>query len=205
MPSMKRTAFGSTKKPKVYNQQARAAVFLDRDGIINPDTGYAFRPDDAELEIGVALGLSTLKKMGFLLPVITNQSGVARGYYSLYDVFAFNQKLNFILQKEAQISLDGFYICPHFSGGIIPQYKAECLCRKPKTALIEMARDEFNIDLTRSFFIGDKVSDAQCAHNASISPILVTKEKKLPSLDFACAIFSSLKDAVKYIKKNTQI
>jgi D,D-heptose 1,7-bisphosphate phosphatase len=149
------------------------AVFLDRDGTINEDPGYISDPQKVVLfpETGDALAL--LKKFGFLLIVISNQSGIARGLMTSEDVDAVNDKLNNLL-SEYKIKIDAFYYCPAH-----PDYSSEedCECRKPSPKLLFEATKEFNVDLEKSYFIGDTVADVQCGKNAGIKTILVRTGK----------------------------
>jgi D,D-heptose 1,7-bisphosphate phosphatase len=149
------------------------AVFLDRDGTLNEDPGYINDPEKVVLfpETGDALAL--LKKYGFLLIVISNQSGIARGLMTSKDVESVNDKINNLL-SEYKVKIDAFYFCPAH-----PDYSNEedCECRKPSPKLIFEATKEFNIDLKKSYFIGDSIADVQCGKNAGIKTILVRTGK----------------------------
>ena len=149
------------------------AVFLDRDGTLNEDPGYINDPEKVVLfpETGDALAL--LKKYGFLLIVISNQSGIARGLMTSKDVESVNDKINNLL-SEYKVKIDAFYFCPAH-----PDYSNEedCECRKPSPKLIFEATKEFNIDLKKSYFIGDSVADIRCGKNAGIKTILVRTGK----------------------------
>jgi D-glycero-D-manno-heptose 1,7-bisphosphate phosphatase len=149
------------------------AIFLDRDGTLNEDPGYISDPEKVVLfpETGNALAL--LKKYGFLLIVISNQSGIARGLMTGKDVDAVNERINNLL-SEYKVKIDAFYYCPAH-----PDYSSEedCECRKPSPKLLFEAVKEFNIDLQKSYFIGDTVSDVQCGKKAGIKTILVRTGK----------------------------
>jgi len=149
------------------------AIFLDRDGTLNEDPGYISNPDKVVLfpETGEALAL--LKKYGFLLIIISNQSGIARGMMTNKEVDAVNDKINNLL-AEYKVQVDAFYYCHAH-----PDYSTEeeCECRKPSPKLVFEATKEFNIDLGKSYFIGDAVSDIQCGKNAGIKTILVRTGK----------------------------
>ena len=149
------------------------AVFLDRDGTLNEDPGYISDPEKVVLFPETGGALSTLKKYGFLLIVISNQSGIARGMMTREDVDAVNQRINSLL-SEHKVKIDAFYYCPAH-----PDYSSEeeCGCRKPSTKLLMEAATEFNINLEKSYFIGDSVSDVQCGKNAGIKTILVRTGK----------------------------
>jgi len=133
------------------------AIFLDRDGTIIFDRHFIKNPYLVELIPGVVEGLSLFKKHGFLLIMVSNQSGIARGFFGKDKVEAVNSRMAIIL-KENDIYLDGSYYCPHS-----PDDK--CNCRKPAIGMAIQARDDFNIDLTGSYMIGDKPSDIQFGTN----------------------------------------
>ncbi|MCL2406398.1 MAG: HAD family hydrolase [Defluviitaleaceae bacterium] len=138
-----------------------SAIFLDRDGTINIDTGYTWNVSDLMFIKNVPQALKKLKDAGFLLIVVTNQSGVARGYCTLSDVKQFNDALNCRLKTLENTSIDAFYICPHLPyplGTVLP-YSIDCDCRKPKPGLIYKAGKDYNIDFLSSYLIGDKKSD----------------------------------------------
>jgi D-glycero-D-manno-heptose 1,7-bisphosphate phosphatase len=147
----------------------RAAVFLDRDGTLNVDKGYVHRIEDWEWIPGAIDAIAVLKKAGFLVIVITNQAGIARGYYDEADMTNLHTRINEELQTHGA-TIDGFYHCPHH-----PEFSAvrECECRKPMPGLIYKARQDFDIDLGRSWLVGDKASDIQAGLAAGIKSILV--------------------------------
>lgn len=143
-------------------------VFLDRDGTINIDTGYPYKLSQLEIIPGVPDAIAKIKEKGYLAIVLTNQSGVARGLYSLADVDNFNQRINEILYQSAHIMIDAFYVCPHYPDGIVAEFSHECNCRKPKTGLVYKAQHDYSIDLASSYMIGDKESDLRLAVNAGL-------------------------------------
>lgn len=136
------------------------ALFLDRDGVINLDNGYVSKIKDFVFIDGVFEALRGFLELGFTLFVVTNQSGIGRGYYTLEDFLHLNEFMLNELKKE-QISVKKVYFCPHAP-------EVGCLCRKPNTKMIEDARLEFDIDLANSIMIGDKDSDIEAAKNAKI-------------------------------------
>ena len=143
----------------------RNAVLLDRDGTLNVEVNYLSHPDQLELLPHTAAGLQRLQAAGWLLVVITNQSGVGRGYFDEAMLVATNERLRSILRAEG-VELDGIYYCPH-----VPE--AGCLCRKPSTGLVEQAAAELGFDPARAFVIGDKPSDIQLGTNVGAITILV--------------------------------
>jgi D-glycero-D-manno-heptose 1,7-bisphosphate phosphatase len=146
------------------------AVFLDRDGTINEDPGYLGDPSNVILIPGAAKALSNLKsKLNCKLIVISNQSGIARGLITTQMVESVNDKINELLLAE-EASIDAFYYCPYH-----PDFNSEeeCECRKPSPKLIFEAAKDFQIDLTKSYFVGDTPSDVICGFNAGLKTILV--------------------------------
>ncbi len=147
-----------------------AAVFLDRDGTLNEDPGYLGNPDEVQLFPGTGEALSLLKNnLKLKLIVISNQSGIARGIITKEMVESVNKKINELLENyDAEI--DAFYYCPAH-----PDFSSveECSCRKPSPELVFKAAKDFNIDLSRSFFVGDMITDIQCGINAGLKTILV--------------------------------
>lgn len=141
-------------------------VFLDRDGTLNPDPGYIRSPAQYELFPGVAEALARLKRAGARLIVVTNQSGVARGFFSERDLEAIHEKLVSLL-GEAGVVLDGIYVCPHHP-------EDGCDCRKPNTGLIDRALRDHVIDLSRSYLIGDQERDLELAKRVGARAVLVT-------------------------------
>lgn len=139
------------------------AVFLDRDGTVNEEVGYLGSPDDVRLIPGAADALMKLRDAGFKIVIVSNQSGVARGYFTEKDVAAVNARLIDLLRKEGA-SLDAIYYCPHLDG---------CECRKPKTGMVERARVELGVDPKKSYLIGDHAADMKLAHNAGATGIMV--------------------------------
>lgn len=143
----------------------RKAVFLDRDGTINADPGYLGDPEKFHFLPGVIGGLKRLREAGFLIFVVSNQSGIARGFFKDEDLKKIHDKMTAALNAEG-IELDGIYYCPH--------HPAErCSCRKPSPKMVLEASRSFDIDLRDSFFIGDRASDIETGKNAGCGAILV--------------------------------
>jgi D-glycero-D-manno-heptose 1,7-bisphosphate phosphatase len=141
------------------------AVFLDRDGTINEEVNYLSKPEDFRLLPGAALAIRLLKEKGWLVVVITNQSGVARAYYTEGDVAAMHARLRADL-AQAGTGVDAIYYCPH-------QPDDACACRKPGTLLFEQAAHDFDIDLAASYVVGDKQSDLLPGKRLGCGTILV--------------------------------
>ena len=148
------------------------AIFLDRDGTINEEMGYINHIERFKIFPFVAESIKSLKENGFKVVIVTNQSGIARGYFTEKLLNEVHQKLIEYLEKH-KTKLDGIYYCPHHPTEGEGIYKQKCNCRKPKTGLIERAVKEHNIDLSSSYMIGDRFKDMIFAHNLNIKSGLV--------------------------------
>jgi len=147
----------------------RPAVFLDRDDTLNIDPGYLSDPGSVRLFSDVPEGLSRLKERGFLLIVLSNQSGIGRGYFTQEEAEAVNAKINTLLPGKAAI--DAFYFCPHTP-------EEECSCRKPSPGLLDAACRDYEIDLERSFMVGDKESDILLGKYAGLETVLINRSSR---------------------------
>ena len=143
----------------------RRAVFLDRDGTINVDNGYVIERDKFELLPGVPEALKRLQDAGFLLVVVTNQSGIGRGFFSLETVDALHEHMRELL-REYGVELNGIYLCPHGPN-------EGCECRKPKPGMLLQAAKDLGIDLEQSYMVGDQLSDVQAGIRAGCCPLLI--------------------------------
>ena len=145
--------------------KSNKCVFLDRDGTIIEDGEYVVDIKKLQLKTDAVESLKKLQNEGFLLVIITNQSGVARGYFTEQDVVNFNDYLVNLL-KEQGVFIDDVYYCPHMVGAVVEKYNVDCDCRKPKTGMFMRAINKFNIDLSKSYAIGDKIRDmCICGNN----------------------------------------
>lgn len=165
----------------------RPAVFLDRDGTIIHDKGYLSDPKKIDYFSNTVEALKLLKKAGFILVVVTNQSGVARGYFAENDIKIIHTQIKGDLLKQ-KAAPDAFFYCPHYPGGKVKSFSRVCHCRKPKTGMVKQALKSLPIDLKRSFMVGDKMDDLMLSVNARLAGgILVrtgngrTSEKELKS------------------------
>lgn len=137
---------------------------MDRDGTINIDKGYVHKKEDFELLPGVQDALYRFQEAGYLLIIVTNQSGIARGYFTEKEYKEFDLFVRDSLRIQG-IHINDSYYCPHLLGGSNLQYAIECNCRKPKIGLFEKAIMEHNIDPNRSIIIGDKIRDLVLCNN----------------------------------------
>jgi D-glycero-D-manno-heptose 1,7-bisphosphate phosphatase len=167
-------------------KSAHRAVFLDRDGTINVEKEYLHRPEDLELIDGAAQSIARLNRAGFLVIVVTNQSGVARGYFSVEDVNRLHQVMQQQLAEDGA-RIDAFYLCPHHPDKGLDPYRVVCDCRKGKPGMLMQAAAEWNIDLPASFMVGDKKSDLLAGIAAGCHPCLVTTGYGVEHRTFALA------------------
>jgi D-glycero-D-manno-heptose 1,7-bisphosphate phosphatase len=150
----------------------RAAVFLDRDGTINKEVGYLSNPGGLVLIDGSGGAVRRINEAGFLAVLVTNQSGIARGYFTEAVLETIHARLTAELEKTGA-RLDGIYVCPHHTEGTVASYTVDCGCRKPQTALVEKAARNLDIDLSASYMVGDHFKDIELARNSGMRSVLV--------------------------------
>lgn len=150
----------------------RRAVFLDRDGTINVERDYLHRIEDFAFIPGVPDAIRRLNEAGFLVLVVTNQSGVARGFFTMAEVDALHRHMAAGL-KAAGAHIDGYYVCPHHPTVGQDPLQNECSCRKGEPGLLLQGAAEHCIDLSRSFMVGDKAADLTAGQRAGCTPLLV--------------------------------
>lgn len=149
----------------------RRAVFFDRDGVLNHDSGYLFRPLDFVWIEGAKDAILKAKQLGFITVLVTNQSGIARGYYSEDDFHSLCEWMNVQL-AEIGASLDAIYYCPHLPDGGVAEYSVDCDCRKPKPGMLLQAILDHSIDPAHSFLVGDSPRDIEAAKSAGVQGYL---------------------------------
>jgi D-glycero-D-manno-heptose 1,7-bisphosphate phosphatase len=159
-------------RDEVSVQPKRRAVFLDRDGTIIVEKHYLHRVEDVELISGAPEAIRLLRERGFLIIVVTNQSGVARGRFQLDSVSAVHERLDEELARFGA-SVDAYYVCPHHPDGEVAPFSGECECRKPLPGMLLAAARDFPIDLPASYMIGDKAVDLEAGIGAGCRPLLV--------------------------------
>lgn len=148
------------------------AVFLDKDGTLIKDVPYNVDPKLIELTQGAVKGLQLLYAAGYSLIVITNQSGIAHGYFPESALVAVERQLRQLL-AEVGVSLAGFYYCPHHPDGIIQEFTLNCSCRKPQPGMLLEAANKHDVDMQQSWFIGDILNDVEAGRWAGCRTILI--------------------------------
>jgi D-glycero-D-manno-heptose 1,7-bisphosphate phosphatase len=187
----------------------RPAVFLDRDGTLIEERNYLDQLDQIAPFGGVASALARLRDAGFALVVVTNQAGVARGYFDEAFVRRAHERLASLFARDGLV-LDGYYYCPHHPEGSVAPYRRVCDCRKPAPGMVEQAARDLNLEVARSFVIGDKWVDVELARNAGARGILVRTgygagiEAQPPPDVQAFAIVDTLADAADVIVANAR-
>ena len=170
------------------------ALFLDRDGVINIDHGYVSKIEDFQFTDGIFELLQLFLSKGYLLFIVTNQSGIGRGYYSEDD---FLNLTSYMLDefKKRDIKITSIEYCPH-----APEER--CGCRKPQIGMIENILSKYKIDLKSSWLIGDKQSDIDLAHNAGIACTIAIGERKIENATYS---FKIILDCKEFLEKNKDI
>ncbi len=158
-------------------------AFLDRDGVINKEVNYLSRIEDFEFTPNCILGMRRLIEHGYKIIIITNQAGIARGYYTTHDYEVLTEWYLAELAKYGIDILDVFY-CPHHPNGKVKMYSIECECRKPSAGMLIDAINKYNIDIDSSILVGDKLTDAEAGDKIGLSKIYLVKTgHKLHSLE----------------------
>ena len=160
---------------------SRAAVFLDRDGVINEERGDLHRSEDFVLLPGVLSALQELRRAGLALVVVSNQTGIARGLYDVADYRALTEHMRLQL-RAAGVTLAGVYCCPHHPTEGVGRWKQACSCRKPKPGMLQAAAADLGLDLAASFLVGDKGSDIAAGRAAGLRGCVLV-ESGLPVSD----------------------
>ncbi|EGR1424107.1 HAD family hydrolase [Vibrio vulnificus] len=167
-------------------------AFLDRDGVINKEVNYLYQKDKFEFTSDCLKGLKILKRLGYSIIVITNQAGIARGYYTENDYQILTDYYTRLINQQ-NVEILKVYHCPHHPNGKIEQLAIDCKCRKPRPGMLYLAMKEFDIDIENSILIGDKVSDCEAGLAAGIkcnflveSGHGLTKEERESFKTFSC-------------------
>lgn len=181
------------------------AVFIDRDGTLNVEKDYVFRIEDFEFISGAIEAVRLLNENSFKAVVISNQSGIARGYYTPNDVHILHDHIQRELKKHKAF-MDAFFYCPHHPDGTVKEFQKVCECRKPNPGMILQAEQKLNLDLEQSYVIGDNLTDIQLKEKVPLKTILVRTghgEKNIKALKASDIqpdrIEGNLLQAVQYI------
>ncbi|MGB9735203.1 MAG: D-glycero-alpha-D-manno-heptose-1,7-bisphosphate 7-phosphatase [bacterium] len=185
-------------------------IFLDRDGTINVEDGYITKIEQLHLYKETITALKILKELGYKLVIVSNQAGVAKGLLTEATLVEINKALLSMLLQE-NIFIDGLYYCPHHPEAVIPEYKKDCECRKPKIGMIKRAERELNINAKGAYMIGDKLTDIELAYNFGGRGILLLtgygeeEVKKINSPRHTpLYVAKDILDAVEWIKKQSK-
>ena len=183
------------------------AVKLDRDGVINVEKTFVLSPEEMELYPGSADAVRRINDAGYLTIVVTNQSAVARDYITTGELEKIHGELKRLLSTEAGAKVDAIYYCPHRERldeeGGNPEYIIDCECRKPKPGMLYQAAEDFDIDLNRSYLIGDSARDVLAGKRAGCTTIGLKTGHALKGIEQSPDyVFDDLRQAVDYILKN---
>ena len=187
---------------RMKGKRMNKAIFLDRDGTLNIDYGYVHEIDNFKFIDGAIDALRELKKMGYMLVLVTNQSGIARGYFSEEQFLQLTEWMDWSL-AEQDVDLDGIYYCPHHPEGK-GEYKEDCDCRKPKSGMLLQAIKELKIDPTQSIMVGDKVEDLKAGIGAKVKTNVLVRTGKLVTEDgerVADYVLDSIVDLPRMLKR----
>ncbi len=191
----------------------KKAIFIDKDGTLTKNVPYNINPNKISFLPGAVGGLRVLQEWGYELFIISNQSGIARGYFSLNDLQDYFQTLLKKLSDEG-IFIKSIYYCPHHPEGVITTYKSYCNCRKPQPGLLQKAAIDHDVDLSSSWIIGDILNDIEAGKRAGTKTILIDNggetewdltPKRTPDI-FAPTILSAVQEIQEldtYHKKDT--
>lgn len=181
----------------------RKAAFIDRDGVINVDSAFLHRVEDLVFLPGAVEGLQRLQAAGYLLVVITNQSGIARGFYTEADYL----KLTAAMQQRllaAGVQLSAVEFCPHLPDAEIARYRLDCDCRKPRPGMLERAAAALNIDLSASILVGDRATDIQAGRSAGVGRCWLVRSGVALSpsdIELADAVFDDLAACARHLPR----
>ena len=184
------------------SKHSRRAVFLDRDGTVNVEVHYLSRPEQLELLATVAETIAKLNALDVAVVVVTNQAGIARGYFPEHRLIEIHQQLDRLLAQQ-HAKIDGIYYCPHHPTEGLGKLRSVCDCRKPSPGMLIRAAQDLQLDLTRSLMVGDRESDLQAGASAGCQTALVrtgygnetSAAINLPRVR-GIGVFDSLGDAV---------
>lgn len=180
----------------------KKAIFIDKDGTLIPDVPYNVDPAKITLALDSVKGLRRLKRAGYKLIVVSNQSGIALGMFERSALWGVEFKLRGLMAREG-LYLGGFYYCPHHPQGSLAGYRVDCDCRKPAPGLILRAAEDHLVDLSQSWMIGDILNDVEAGHNAGCRSIMIDNgnetEWDLSTKRIPEAMVKNINQAAEYI------
>jgi D-glycero-D-manno-heptose 1,7-bisphosphate phosphatase len=189
----------------------QTGIFIDRDGTINNEVDFLRTPDQLKLIPRSADAITELNKLNLKVFILTNQSGIARGLLTENDLRGIHNRLLQMLENQ-DARIDKIYYCPHHPEGSIEEFRKDCQCRKPKPGMLLTAAKEYNIDLSASYIIGDKMIDMQAGNNCGARTVLVLTGYGKAELEDCRKngvridhIAENLYDAVKFIKNRLEV
>ena len=187
------------EKEKLFSKRKRKAVFLDRDGTINYDTGHLYRTEDFRFLENADKAIKEIKSKGYLVVVVTNQAGIAKGLYTAKDVDNLHSYIDTLLLDSHGVTADGYYYCPHHSEAAIEELKTDCACRKPNPGLILKAVSDFSdigieIDIKNSFTVGNRTSDISAGKNAGTGYNILIGNDETKAIGIASSHYNNLYD-----------
>lgn len=179
----------------------KTAVFLDRDDTIIRDPGYLSDPSGIEILPGAAEAIRSLNRAHIQAIVITNQSGIARGFFDEKTLQAIHDRLRAMLAADGA-TIDAIYYCPHHPEGVVEEYRTECDCRKPGPGLLLQAAHDFMLDLERCYLVGDKPIDIETIHRVGGKGVLIRNVKYPSTGETPDYSTDTVQDAVNWILKD---
>jgi D-glycero-D-manno-heptose 1,7-bisphosphate phosphatase len=181
----------------------RPALFLDRDGVVNREIGYLYRPEQVEFTAGIFDLCRHAQAQHYRLIIITNQSGIARQLYSEADFYSL---MNWMMQEflRENIRVDGYYFCPHHPEYGVGPYRKECADRKPQPGMILRASTDHRIDLNNSFLVGDRCSDLQAGAAAGIQNLILLQGTEPGGCAEATShsVVSELREVIPFLSRS---
>ncbi|MBC4012828.1 D-glycero-beta-D-manno-heptose 1,7-bisphosphate 7-phosphatase [Morganella morganii] len=178
------------------------AVFLDRDGTINVDTGYLHEIDDFQFIENAIEAMQAIKQMGYALIIVTNQSGIARGMFTEDQLTRLTEWMDWSLADRG-VDLDGIYYCPHHPEGTVEEFRQECNCRKPAPGMLLDAQKFLKIDMSNSYMVGDKLDDMLAGRAAEVGTTVLVRTGKPVTEDAEAAadmVINSIADLPELLK-----